>query len=59
MPPKLDDNVKRLNVVMSDALVKRIDDWRRREPDLPNASVAIRRLIEMGTRGCERGGRGK
>jgi hypothetical protein len=28
--------------------VKKIDDWRRREPDLPNLSEAIRRLVEMG-----------
>jgi hypothetical protein len=30
------------------AWVKKIDDWRRREPDLPNLSEAIRRLVDMG-----------
>jgi len=26
----------------------KVDEWRRREPDLPNLSEAIRRLVEMG-----------
>jgi hypothetical protein len=48
MPPKLDDNIKRLNIVASTAWVKRIDDWRRRQDDLPNFSEALRRLVEIG-----------
>jgi hypothetical protein len=29
-------------------LLKRIDEWRREQPDIPNRSEAIRRLIEAG-----------
>src|SRR6188472_838025 len=48
MPHKLDDEIQRLNMVAPAAWVKKIDDWRRREPDLPNLSEAIRRLVDMG-----------
>jgi hypothetical protein len=47
MPPKLDDEIKRINMVAPAALVKKIDDWRRLQPDLPNLSEAIRRLCEI------------
>jgi hypothetical protein len=30
------------------ALLRAVDDWRRRQPDLPSRSEAIRRLIEAG-----------
>jgi hypothetical protein len=48
MPPKLDKETKRLNMVVSVAWLKKIDAWRRAEPDLPNISEAIRRLVEIG-----------
>ena len=48
MPTKLDDEIQRLNMVVPTAWVKKVDDWRRKEPDLPNLSEAIRRLVEMG-----------
>jgi hypothetical protein len=48
MPHKLDDEIQRLNMVVPTAWVKKVDDWRRREADLPNLSEAIRRLVEMG-----------
>ena len=48
MPHKLNDEIQRLNMVARTSWVKKIDDWRRREPDLPNLSEAIRRLVEMG-----------
>ena len=48
MPQKLDDEIQRLNMVVPTAWVKKVDDWRRREQDLPNLSEAIRRLVEMG-----------
>jgi metal-responsive CopG/Arc/MetJ family transcriptional regulator len=35
--------------VPSDFLVK-IDEWRRQQPDLPNRSEAIRRLVELALR---------
>ena len=48
MPTKLDDEIQRLNMVVPTAWVKKVDDWRRKEPDLPNLSEAIRRLVELG-----------
>jgi hypothetical protein len=48
MPTKLDDEIQRLNMVAPASWMKKIDDWRRKEPDLPNLSEAIRRLVELG-----------
>lgn len=31
---------------LSDDLAKRIDDWRRKQDDLPTRSEAIRRLVD-------------
>jgi hypothetical protein len=30
------------------AMIAAIDKWRRHQPDLPNVSEAIRRLVEIG-----------
>ena len=59
MSEKLDDEVQRLNMVVPTKWVKRVDDWRRREPDLPNLSEAIRRLVEMGLESAKKGGKGR
>jgi hypothetical protein len=59
MPTKLDDEIQRLNMVAPTAWVKKIDDWRRREPDLPNLSAAIRRLVEMGLESAKKGSKGR
>ena len=50
MPPKLDPEgeAKRLNIVAPLSWVQKIDNWRRSQPDLPNVSEAIRRLVEAG-----------
>jgi hypothetical protein len=50
LPARLDpDNEpKRLNIVAPASWVRRIDDWRRKQADLPNLSEAIRRLVEAG-----------
>ena len=48
MPPKLDDQVKRINMVAPTSWLRAVDDWRRKQPDLPNISEAIRRLVELG-----------
>ncbi|MHC2867934.1 hypothetical protein ACVIYH_009067 [Bradyrhizobium diazoefficiens] len=55
MPPKLEDETKRLNMVAPASWVKKIDDWRRQQPDLPNISEAIRRLVEMGLDASKKG----
>ena len=46
MTEKLGDDVQRLNMVVTAAWVKKIDDWRRKEPDLPSLSAAVRRLVD-------------
>jgi hypothetical protein len=48
MPPKLADRTKKVNLILPDDLAKQIDDYRRHQEDMPNVSVAIRRLIEAG-----------
>lgn len=47
MPPKLDDDIKRLQLVVGQKLLLRIDAWRGRQPGVPNTSQAIRKLVEM------------
>ena len=34
----------------TDEFLRRIDDWRRQQPELPSRAEAIRRLIEAGLR---------
>ena len=48
MPPKLDKEIRRLNMIAPASWVKKIDEWRRQQPDLPNISEAVRRLVERG-----------
>ena len=38
----------RIPVMMGATEVASIDEWRRRQPDLPSRSEAIRRLVELG-----------
>ena len=39
---------QRIPVMMSSEEVAAIDEWRRKNPDLPSRSEAIRRLVELG-----------
>ena len=51
MPPKLDDDLKRLNVGVQLHLMRRINDWRKHradDNDVPSVSEAVRRLLEAG-----------
>lgn len=36
----------RLQMVITPSQVRRIDDWRKEQPDLPSRSEAIRRLVD-------------
>jgi hypothetical protein len=38
----------RFEMKVPEDLLVRVDDWRRQQPDLPNRSEAMRRLIEAG-----------
>ena len=57
MAHKLDDEIQRLNMVAPASWMKKIEEWRRKEPDLPNLSEAIRRLVELGLESAKTGGR--
>lgn len=38
----------RLELRLPEAMEADVNEWRRRQPDLPNKSEAVRRLIELG-----------
>jgi metal-responsive CopG/Arc/MetJ family transcriptional regulator len=46
---------QRVQLVISRGQVREIDEWRRRQPDLPSRSEAIRRLIEAGLNAASNG----
>jgi hypothetical protein len=48
MPPKLADGVRKIAMVAPLQWLAEIDRWRRHQPDMPNLSEAIRRLVELG-----------
>lgn len=52
MPRRYEDELmeRRIHTFMPASMVDDIDDWRRRQPDVPNRSEAIRRLVEIGLR---------
>jgi hypothetical protein len=56
MVAKLASAVKRLQLIAPVDWLKRIDAWRRHQPNLPSRSEAIRRLVEIG---LETEGRGE
>lgn len=41
-----EEQTERLQMRVSLAFLKRIDDWRREQPELPSRAEAIRRLVE-------------
>lgn len=49
VPPKLDKGsaTERIQIVATEAWAKRVDEWRRKHPDLPNRSAAIRMLVDQ------------
>lgn len=48
MPPRLDKDSPsgRINVIASEALLERIEEWRAKQRPIPNKSEAARLLIE-------------
>jgi hypothetical protein len=42
------EQTERFEMRVTKAFLKSIDDWRRREEDLPTRAEAIRRLVEVG-----------
>jgi hypothetical protein len=54
MVAKLASAVQRLNLIAPLDWLKRIDAWRRHQPDLPSRSEAIRRPVDLGLEAGER-----
>lgn len=48
--PTDDPKSNTLQMRVSDAFLKTIDEWRRKQADLPSRAAAIRRLVELGLR---------
>jgi hypothetical protein len=55
MVAKLASAVQRLNLIAPVDWLKRIDQWRRHQPNLPTRSEAIRTLVERGLEAEARG----
>lgn len=45
-----DTQTERLQMRVSLDFLAKVDNWRRKQPDLPNRSEAIRRLVEQALR---------
>jgi hypothetical protein len=41
------DKNARFELRVSEAFLRRVDEWRRRQPDLPSRASAVRQLVEM------------
>jgi hypothetical protein len=39
---------ERFEMLVDPAFLQRLDNWRRKQPDLPSRAEAIRRLVEIG-----------
>lgn len=55
LPPKLEQEsaTERIQIVATERWAKRVDEWRRKQPDMPNRSKAIRLLVEQALDGDE------
>lgn len=42
------EKAERLEMRVSVEFLGKIDDWRRKQPDLPSRAEAIRQLVELG-----------
>jgi metal-responsive CopG/Arc/MetJ family transcriptional regulator len=42
-----DEQTERLQMRVSPEFIKSVDNWRRKQEDLPSRSEAIRRLVEQ------------
>lgn len=49
VPKKLDESspTERVQIVAPASWLERLDEWRRRQPKIPNRSEAIRRLVDI------------
>lgn len=40
--------MERIQIVAPVEWIKKVEEWRRAQPEIPNKSEAIRQLVEMG-----------
>jgi hypothetical protein len=43
-----EEQTERFQMRVSPSFLKTVDEWRRKQPDLPSRAEAIRRLVELG-----------
>ena len=48
------DNPEKILLYISSELKTTVDEWRGKQPGVPNRSAAIRRLIELGLKSSEK-----
>lgn len=53
-PMSTEEQSERFQMRVSPAFLRLVDDWRRKQPDLPSRAEAIRRLVERGIGAPER-----
>lgn len=46
-----DNQTERLQMRVSPEFLVEVDNWRRKQADIPNRSEAIRRLVELALKG--------
>lgn len=44
---KTSDEMSRLHMAAPADWLRRIDDWRRHQPDIPSVSESVRRLVDI------------
>jgi metal-responsive CopG/Arc/MetJ family transcriptional regulator len=54
MMKKQDQRFERFDMKVPPGFLERLDQWRRKQPDLPNRSEAVRRLVETGIAASKR-----
>jgi hypothetical protein len=40
------EKTERLNLAAAPEFIRKLDEWRRRQPDIPNRSETLRRIAE-------------
>jgi hypothetical protein len=52
-----EEQTERFQMRVSPSFLRLIDEWRRKQPDLPSRAEAIRRLVQRGVSASEKSGR--
>ena len=49
-----EEQTERFQMRVSPSFLRLVDEWRRKQPDLPSRAEAIRRLVERGVNAPEK-----